>query len=311
MNCPRCGYENPDDALECVDCGVIFSRIAVPELAPPGTDEGEARRHITGPGNGETEKGGIGVGAQPQDPGPRIGEPVYRIIGESAKSYGARARSVEEASDSATPLEIAGVLLLGDEQDVNPFHFWGRVAAFVLILLYSWTFITFPLGPNEGYSFLHNVDLAFHEAGHIIFMPFGRFITVLGGSLMQVLVPSIFTIAFLLYYRNPFAASVTFWWVGQNFVDVAPYIFDARNRQLILLGGITGRENSTIHDWYNILSQLDLLRFDHAIAKGAKGIGIAIIFASLVWGGWVLVKQWRRISRTQDAVRSEVKELRM
>ena len=192
-------------------------------------------------------------------------------------------------------MEIAEVLLLGDERPINPFNFWGRAAAFVLILLYSWKFITFPLEPNQGHSFLHNVDLAFHEAGHLIFMPFGRFMSILGGSLFQILVPLILTMAFLIYYRNPFGATVTFWWTGQSFVDIAPYIFDARNRQLILLGGITGREDSTMHDWYNILSQLDLLRFDHAIARGAKGLGIVIMLTALVWGGMVLYRQWKTI----------------
>ena len=187
------------------------------------------------------------------------------------------------------------MLLLGDDQEVNPFYFWGRAAAFVLILLYSWTFITYPLEPNAGHSFLHNVDLAFHEAGHLIFMPFGRFMSILGGSLFQVLVPLILTGAFLVYYRNPFGAVVTFWWVGQNFVDVAPYIFDARNRQLILLGGKTGRDDSTMHDWYNILSQLDLLRFDHAIARGTKFLGILIMLTALVWGGMVLWRQWKNL----------------
>jgi hypothetical protein len=254
MLCPKCGYENIDSAVECADCGVIFSRIAVPGQAPV------------------------------------LGEGAHRRMGDTAQPYDLPSQRGEEAAE-ATPFVIAGVLLLGDETEVNPFYFWGRVAALVLILLYSWTFITFPLEPNEGYSFLHNVDLVFHEAGHIIFMPFGRFITVLGGSLMQVLVPLILTGAFLLYYRNPFAAAVTFWWVGQNFVDVAPYIFDARNRQLVLLGGRTGRDDSTMHDWYNILSQLDLLRFDHTIAKGVKALGVVIILAALVWGGTVLWRQ--------------------
>jgi hypothetical protein len=257
MKCPKCGYQNPDSAIECSDCGVIFSRIAV----------------SGGAGNGETEKRGNGEFAQP-----------YGTISQ-----------ITEKTDEATPMEIAGVLLLGDKTEVNPLYFWGRAAAFVLILLYSWKFISYPLEPNMGHSFLHNVDLAFHEAGHLIFMPFGRFMSVLGGSLFQALVPLFLAGAFLLYYRNPVGAAMTTWWAGQSLVDIAPYIYDARNRQLILLGGKTGRDDSTMHDWYNILSQLDLLRFDHAIAKAAKGMGVLIMLTALVWGGTVLYRQWGKI----------------
>src|SRR3954462_1087916 len=38
-------------------------------------------------------------------------------------------------------------------------------------------------------SFVHLINLVFHESGHIIFSPFGEFMTVLGGSLMQILIP--------------------------------------------------------------------------------------------------------------------------
>jgi len=272
MTCPKCGYENPDGAVECADCGVIFSRMAHSEL-PSSMGEGEARPRAAA---------GIDVSK-------------YRGTEVPSQLYGSNSHREMETHAEAIPMEIAGMLLLGDEADVNPFYFWGRVSAFVLILLYSWTFITYHLEPNAGHSFLHNVDLVFHEAGHIIFMPFGRFMTILGGSVLQVLVPLIFTGAFLIYYRNPFAAAVTLWWVGQNLVDVAPYIFDARNRQLVLLGGITGRDDSTVHDWYNILSQMNQLRFDHAIAKGTKALGVLIILTALVWGGWVLYRQWRNL----------------
>ena len=45
-------------------------------------------------------------------------------------------------------------------------------------------------------NFLHLIDLVFHEAGHIIFGFFGRFIAVLGGSLNQVLIPVVCTAVF-------------------------------------------------------------------------------------------------------------------
>jgi len=39
--------------------------------------------------------------------------------------------------------------------------------------------------------FMHLVNLPFHEAGHIIFKAFGRFIIFLGGCLGQLLMPSL------------------------------------------------------------------------------------------------------------------------
>ena len=40
-------------------------------------------------------------------------------------------------------------------------------------------------------SFWHLVNLPFHEAGHILFRPFGRLMTSLGGSITQLLMPLI------------------------------------------------------------------------------------------------------------------------
>jgi hypothetical protein len=103
-------------------------------------------------------------------------------------------------------------LVLGNEEGVNPFVLGGRALAFMLILVLGIQLVFASIdSPVIGSSFLHRVDLVFHEAGHILFIPFGSFMSILGGSLLQILVPLIFTAAFLIYYRNPFAASVTFW----------------------------------------------------------------------------------------------------
>ena len=53
---------------------------------------------------------------------------------------------------------------------------------------------------------------------------FGDFMAVLGGSLLQVLMPAIVAGAFLLRHANPFGAAVGLWWTGQSLVDVAVYI---------------------------------------------------------------------------------------
>ncbi len=62
--------------------------------------------------------------------------------------------------------------------------------------------------PPISDSFMHDVNLVFHEAGHVIFMPFGRFITVLGGTLNQLLIPFVVLCAFLLKTRDTFGASI-------------------------------------------------------------------------------------------------------
>ena len=102
-------------------------------------------------------------------------------------------------------------------------------------------------------SFMHLPNLVFHEAGHILFTPLGRFMIVLGGSLTQVLVPLVCAGAFLWQTRDPFGAAIAVWWAGESLTDVAPYINDARDLQLVLLGGKTGAEVEG-HDWEYLLT---------------------------------------------------------
>jgi hypothetical protein len=119
----------------------------------------------------------------------------------------------------------------------------GRVSRWLLLALLAWWTARFAFHPLDDSfvngSFLHLVNLPFHEAGHVLFSPFGRFMTILGGSLMQVLVPVVCAVSFGRRH-DWFATMVCVWWAGQNLVDLAPYIGDARALQLVLLGGFTG-----------------------------------------------------------------------
>jgi hypothetical protein len=139
-------------------------------------------------------------------------------------------------------------------------------------------------------SFLHMVNIPFHEAGHVFFSPFGRLLHVLGGTLGQLLIPFIVIYAFLRGGIH-FGAAVGLWWLGENFLDIAPYVDDARAGQLILLGGVTGSEVKGIHDWEVILTSLGWLRFDHLIARISFGTGIFFMVLSIIWGGYILRRQ--------------------
>jgi hypothetical protein len=96
--------------------------------------------------------------------------------------------------------------------------------------------------------------------------------------------------------HEPFSASIMLWWAGQNLMDLAPYIGDARALQLVLLGGHTGAEVEG-HDWEAILSSLGWLKYDRTLATLSYGCGILLIVVALAWGGYVLYLQSRRLER--------------
>jgi hypothetical protein len=158
---------------------------------------------------------------------------------------------------------------------------WVRLALVAGLAIWTIQFARTPLSDDAMDSFLHLPDLVFHEAGHIIFSPFGRFITVLGGSLMQVLVPVVAAVAFVRQ-EDLYSAAICGWWAGQNLIDLAPYIADARALQLILLGGHTGAEVEG-HDWEFILTQLHVTHLDRQIGTTAYAIGLLVMIASLAF----------------------------
>jgi len=166
----------------------------------------------------------------------------------------------------------------------------GRIGLFVIFLVWSLRFISQPMGEEVADSIMHLINLPFHESGHVIFSPFGQFMTSLGGSLAQVLVPAICAIALLVQTRDPFGASVCVWWLGESFLDLAPYINDARALRLVLLGGRTGAEVEG-HDWEAVLGTLGWLHHDHTLARGAHGLGTALMIGALAWGALVLMRQ--------------------
>lgn len=120
--------------------------------------------------------------------------------------------------------------------------------------------------------------------------------TSLGGTLGQLLIPILCLLTFLLKYKNPFGASVALWWLAESMMDIAPYINDARNGQLMLLGGITGREaDYGYHDWEFILNEIGLLRYDHTLARIGYDLGVLLMLISFAWAGYLLFKQYRNV----------------
>ena len=181
--------------------------------------------------------------------------------------------------------------------EVPPAETPGLVVArglFLGLLALWWLRLLFVPCHGEGLmrSVLHLIDLPFHEAGHVIFMPFGDFMHVLGGTLGQLLVPFMVLCVFLRQ-GQPFGAAVSAWWLGQSFLDCAPYIDDARAGVLQLISGEIGQEDRESHDWWNLLHRTGLLGQDHAIARACWLVGVTLMLAALVWGAYILWRQSR------------------
>ena len=217
----------------------------------------------------------------------------YRPLPVRLSDALAGARAKPAGSESTWWVTAKQWLIETDGAD-DSMTLYGRAVVFLGLLWWGRVFIMTPLETNyTGESFLHLINLPFHEAGHLIFSPFGRFMMILGGSLGQVLMPLICLGTFLIKTRDPFGASVALWWTAESLMDLAPYINDARDLELMLLGGVTGKETDG-HDWNNLLTMTGLLNWDHRLAHLAYNIGILLMLASFAWGGVLLARHYQR-----------------
>jgi len=118
---------------------------------------------------------------------------------------------------------------------------------------------------------IDGVNLVIHEAGHLIFSPFGEFIMIAGGSLFQVIMPALF-VGYFWYNGKYYSAALVFFWVGESILNVSVYAGDAVALQLPLLGG-----QDSMHDWNYLLSSLNLLPATSKIGGAIRLLGTLVI----------------------------------
>lgn len=149
----------------------------------------------------------------------------------------------------------------------------------IFAALMSVYFLWIAYAPMNG-SFLDLVDLPIHEFGHILFSPFGQFISVAGGSLFQVIMPAIF-VGYFVWNEKYYSASIVLFWVGQSILNVYVYAQDAVVMQIVLLGGLTGSEGS-FHDWNYLLTETGLIGSTKTVAGLIRFSGTILIIAASV-----------------------------
>lgn len=127
------------------------------------------------------------------------------------------------------------------------------------------------------WHFIDGVNLLVHEAGHVVFRPFGEVMMIAGGSLFQVIVPLVF-VAYFLWNRKYFSAALVLFWVGESILYVAIYAADSLALQLPLVGG-----EDAIHDWNYLLGHFGMLKQTAKIAGFIRFLGTLCIIAAAVW----------------------------
>lgn len=126
---------------------------------------------------------------------------------------------------------------------------WGSLIILIPLMIY--------FAANRGtFFFIDYLNLLVHEGGHGIFGLFGiRFITVAGGTIMQLLIPFLFVFSFWIK-RQSIGTQFSLVWLGQNFINVSVYAADAVEQKLPLIGGLSKAH----HDWSYLLFELGILQ---------------------------------------------------
>lgn len=161
---------------------------------------------------------------------------------------------------------------------------WGRIGLTLLLIPLSLKAFNDELGQVP---LLSDIILAVHEFGHYLFMPFGEMMTILGGSLFQVMFPLVFVWYFIWgkeEHRDRHAAMICLWWTSIALLGVSIYAADARAGQLMLLSGATGEDDPDMHDWKNLFSMWGVLNRDTVYAGRMRFFAVLMCMFSIGYG---------------------------
>jgi hypothetical protein len=138
-------------------------------------------------------------------------------------------------------------------------------------------------------SWFGGITLGVHEIGHLVFAGFGRTLMILGGTIMQLLVPAAAGMYLLLRQRDHFGLAVCGGWLSYSMWGVATYVGDARREALPLVAF----SDDAKHDWATLLTQWHVLNHADAFAAVIRVAAFGCWILSMALGAWVCYRIWR------------------
>lgn len=160
----------------------------------------------------------------------------------------------------------------GWEQVPRPV-FWGWLVFYVLLIGNA-------AAGGHLFQWFDLVFIPIHEGGHLLFRFFGEWITVAGGTFLQLFVPFALAVYFVFRRQIPGMAFCAFFFFEQ-FLPIGIYMADARAQELPLL--TVGNSDDVIHDWFYLFSHAGLLEHDTQIGATFRVLGWAGMLATVAW----------------------------
>ena len=153
---------------------------------------------------------------------------------------------------------------------------YKAAGALVLIGVWGWFAV---LHGDQTPVFVY-LNIAVHEAGHVLFRPFGELTMLIMGSGFEVLFPLAMAAYFLALRKDAVAGAVCLGWCASALASAATYIGDADDGRLALLGA-TGPDAAG--DWERILGVefFDKVFLADRIAGVVRTLGVVVWIAAL------------------------------
>lgn len=151
-----------------------------------------------------------------------------------------------------------------------------------------------PLRAMGGHLFA-GINFGAHEFGHLFFAFFGEWMTVAGGSLMQVLVP-IGAAAVVLRSKDWFGVAVCALFLASALGDLSWYVADARAQDLDL---VSFSPDGGGHDWHYLLASAGALKQDLALARMLRGVGWLLVIGATLFT--LQLARWMATERPPEA----------
>jgi len=169
---------------------------------------------------------------------------------------------------------------------------WQRVPLAALIVGSAF-YGLFLLQAARGSGPFLMIDLVFvpvHEGGHLLFRFFGEFLSVAGGTFLQLSVPLMLA-TFFFFQRQVQGVAFCLFFFFEQFLPISVYMADARAQELPLL--TVGDTDDVIHDWNYLFDRFGVLEHDTQIAHVVQIIGWIGMVLTIAWMIWRSVESRR------------------